>query len=280
MPADQLPSLIIIPTPIGNLKDLSLRAQESLQAVDYVLCEDTRRARKLKNRIGFHAPLVSFHEHNEKKRIPKILTLMKEGKRFALTSDAGTPVVSDPGLLLLRKMKEENLLFTMIPGPSAVMTALVLSGLPAQPFSFFGFLPVQELRRKEIVEKLSRIPDHTVVLFESPDRVLGLLRELGEKLGDREAAVCRELTKLHEEVLRGTLSSLMAELSPRKLQGEFTIVIAPGESLDKVTMTDEVIRQRFAQLVEKESYTRKDALKKVAKESGRSRNDLYRLLIK
>lgn len=280
MPADQLPSLIIIPTPIGNLKDLSLRAQESLQAVDYVLCEDTRRARKLKNRIGFHAPLVSFHEHNEKKRIPKILTLMKEGKRFALTSDAGTPVVSDPGLLLLRKMKEENLPFTMIPGPSAVMTALVLSGLPAQPFSFFGFLPVQELRRKEIVEKLSRIPDHTVVLFESPDRVLGLLRELGEKLGDREAAVCRELTKLHEEVLRGTLSSLMAELSPRKLQGEFTIVIAPGESLDKVTMTDEVIRQRFAQLVEKESYTRKDALKKVAKESGRSRNDLYRLLIK
>ena len=280
MPADQLPSLIIIPTPIGNLKDLSLRAQESLQAVDYVLCEDTRRARKLKNRIGFHAPLVSFHEHNEKKRIPKILTLMKEGKRFALTSDAGTPVVSDPGLLLLRKMKEENLPFTMIPGPSAVMTALVLSGLPAQPFSFFGFLPVQELRRKEIVEKLSRIPDHTVVLFESPDRVLGLLRELGEKLGDREAAVCRELTKLHEEVLRGTLSSLMAELSPRKLQGEFTIVIAPGESLEKVTMTDEVIRQRFAQLVEKESYTRKDALKKVAKESGRSRNDLYRLLIK
>ena len=205
MPSDRLPSLVIIPTPIGNLKDLSIRAQESLQSVDYVLCEDTRRARKLKNLIGFHASLVSFHEHNEKSRIQKILALMKEGKKFALISDAGTPVVSDPGFLLTGKMNKENLPFTMIPGPSAVMTALVISGLPPQPFSFFGFLPVQEARRSEMVGKLLRIPDHTLVLFESPDRVLGLLRELGERLGDREAAVCRELTKMHEEVLRGTL---------------------------------------------------------------------------
>ena len=280
MPPDQFPSLVIVPTPIGNLKDLSIRAQESLSSVDYVLCEDTRRARKLKSRIGFHAPLISFHEHNEKSRIQKILTLMKEGKKFALISDAGTPVVSDPGLFLITRMNEESLPFTLIPGPSAVMTALVMSGLPPQPFSFFGFLPVQELRRSERIEKLLRIPDHTLVLFESPDRVLGLLRELGEKLGDREAAVCRELTKLHEEVLRGPISTLLAKLSTRKLQGEFTIVIGPGESLDKVTMTEDVIRQRFSQLVEKEGYSRKDALKKVVKESGRARNDLYRLLIK
>jgi 16S rRNA (cytidine1402-2'-O)-methyltransferase len=278
-PDQQQPSLVIVATPIGNLKDLTIRAQEALQNVDYVLCEDTRRGRKLKARIGFQAPLVSFHEHNEKNRIQKILTLMKEGKKFALISDAGSPLISDPGHLLIRKMNEENLSLTVAPGPSAVTTALVVSGLPPQPFSFLGFLPVSQVRRTEMIENLLRIADHTLVLFESPDRVLGLLRELGEKLGDREAAVCRELTKIHEEVLRGTLSRLLTKLASRKLQGEFTVVVGPGESMNHITMTDEDIRQRFSQL-EKEGYSRKDALKKVARESGRARNDLYRLLMK
>lgn len=279
MAVDPQPSLAIIATPIGNLKDLSTRARETLQSVDFVLCEDTRRARKLKTHAGFTAPLISFHEHNERTRIKKILTFMEGGKKFALISDAGSPLLSDPGLMLIRAMIERDLQLTYIPGPSAVTTALVVSGLPPQPFSFVGFLPSQQSRRIETLQKLLRIPDHTIVLFESPDRVLGLLREIGETLGNRKAAVCRELTKLHEEVLRGDISSLLAELSGRKLQGEFTLVIAPGETLESVTMTDELLHQRFQRLM-KDGYNKKEALKKLIKESGRSRNELYALLMK
>jgi 16S rRNA (cytidine1402-2'-O)-methyltransferase len=279
MQAPDTPSLAIVATPIGNLKDLSFRAQEVLQRVDYVLCEDTRRARKLKTYLGFEASLVSFHEHNERSRIPKIIAFMKNGKKFALITDAGTPVLSDPGLLLVQRMNQERLTLTFIPGPSAVIAALVLSGLPPQPFTFVGFPPVQENPRKNFLEGLSQIKNQTFVLFESPDRILGLLRELGEQMGDRDCAVCRELTKLHEEVLRGKISELLGTLSARKLQGEFTVVVGPGKGLESVGMTDQMVMERFHQL-EKEGYSRKDALKKVVKESGRSRNDLYRLLMK
>ena len=277
--ASELPALSIVATPIGNLKDLSIRAHETFQSVDYVLCEDTRRARKLKTHIGFDTPLVSFHEHNERNRIPKIIALMKNGKKFALISDAGTPVLSDPGFLLIQEMINEEMKFTVIPGPNAALTALIFSGLPAQPFSFIGFLPVQVNRRSARLEKLQALHDHTLIFFESPDRVLGLLRELGEHLGDRDAAVCRELTKMHEEVLRGKISTLLSELASRTLQGEFTVVVGPGKDLEAAGMTSEDIQRRFEQL-QIEGYSRKDALKKLMKESGRSRNELYSLLMK
>lgn len=279
MQPPNIPSLAIVATPIGNLKDLSFRASQVLQSVDYVLCEDTRRARKLKTHLGFGASLVSFHEHNERSRIPKILALMKNGKRFALISDAGTPVLSDPGFLLVQRMNEEGLPLTFIPGPSAVIAALVLSGLPSQPFTFLGFPPAQKNTRRNFLLDLTKIRNQTIVLFESPDRILGLLREIGEMLGDRDCAVCRELTKMHEEVLRGKISELLAALSGRKLQGEFTVVIGPGLVTEGVGMTDAMVTERFHQL-EKEGYSRKDALKKLIKESGRSRNHLYRLLMK
>jgi 16S rRNA (cytidine1402-2'-O)-methyltransferase len=275
----EAPPLAIVATPIGNLNDFSIRAQKILRSVDYVLCEDTRRARKLKVRFSFDAPLVSFHEHNEKSRIPKILSLMKNGKRFALISDAGSPLVSDPGLLLVRRMWEEGLQWTFIPGANAVIAALILSGIQPQPFTFYGFLPAQASRRREILQQLNNISGHTLIFFESPDRVLGLLRELGETLGDRQIAVCREMTKLHEEVLRGFISELLQTLASRKLQGEFTVVVAPGTAAPSVEMNEEVLRSRLAQL-EKEGYSRKDSLRKLARESGRSRNELYRLLMK
>ena len=270
--------LYIVSTPIGNLKDLSPRAQEALQSVDYILSEDTRRARKLKSRFSLKAPLISLHEHNEKTRIPKILAFMKNGKSFALISDAGTPLLSDPGFFLVRSMIQEGLPLTHIPGPNAVITSLVLSGLPAHPFAFYGFLPPQENRRKEILKELAKAR-LTMVFFESPDRILGFMREVGEEMGDRDAAVCREMTKLHEEVLRGKISSLLSMLSSRKLQGEFTIVVGPPvESSDAVGMTEDMIQSRYRQL-QNEGYTRKEALKKLTKESGRSRNDLYRFLL-
>jgi 16S rRNA (cytidine1402-2'-O)-methyltransferase len=245
---------------------------------DYVLCEDTRRARKLKMRFGVKVRLISFHEHNEKTRIPKILALMEAGKTFALISDAGTPLLSDPGLRLVRAMIEAGLPFTCIPGPSAATTALVLSGFETQPFSFFGFLPVAAAGRKSILTKMAALSDHTLIVYESPNRIVGLLREIGETLGDRRVAVCREMTKLHEEVIRGSVSEVLAQLSSRSILGEFTVVIARGEE-EAVVMSDESIRTRFEQL-QKQGFSRKDALKKLVKESGRSRNDLYQLLLR
>jgi 16S rRNA (cytidine1402-2'-O)-methyltransferase len=271
-------SLYIVSTPIGNLKDLSPRAQETLQSVDYILSEDTRRARKIKSRFSLKAPLISLHEHNEKARIPRIISFMKNGKKFALISDAGTPLLSDPGFLLVREMIEQRLPVTYIPGPNAVIAALLLSGFPAQPFTFYGFLPQQDTRRKEILRSLASL-NQTLVFFESPERVLGFLRELGEELGDRDAALCREMTKLHEEVRRGKISSLLSTFAERKIRGEFTIVIGPpSKEFTVVSMTEETILARYKQL-QTDGYTRKEALKKLSKESGRSRNELYRLIL-
>jgi 16S rRNA (cytidine1402-2'-O)-methyltransferase len=202
---------------------------------------------------------------------------MNQGKTFALISDAGTPLISDPGLVLTRKMRETGIPFSCIPGPSAVIDALILSGFQSQPFTFVGFLPVAASERKKEIMRLKNWSDHTLVLFESPQRILGLLREVGEELGDREVAVCREMTKIHEEVLSGRISDVLSKLASRLLRGEFTIVIAGGEA-PSVAMDESTIRTRFAQL-QTEGLSRKEALKKLAKESGRSKNDLYRMLM-
>jgi len=203
---------------------------------------------------------------------------MKEGKSFALISDAGSPVLSDPGLDLTRAVIQAGFSLTCIPGPSAIPAALVLSGFPAEPFSFLGFLPSGAEARKTVLTQIADLSGHTLVLFESPVRILSLIREIGEVLGDREVAVCRELTKLHEEVVRGKISEVIPILSSRKLQGEFTLVVAPGEA-QPIHMTDEAIIARFQQL-QKEGLSKKDALKKVVRESGRTRNELYSLLMK
>jgi 16S rRNA (cytidine1402-2'-O)-methyltransferase len=232
----------------------------------------------LKAHYSLKPKLVSLHEHNEKARIPRILSLMKDGKTFALISDAGSPLLSDPGLDLTRAVIQAGFSMTCIPGPSAIPVALVLSGFPTQPFSFLGFPPASLAARKGALAKLSALSGHTLVLFESPVRILSLVRELGEVLGDREIAVCRELTKVHEEVVRGKISEVISILSPRKLLGEFTLVVAPGEAAP-IYMTDETIIVRFKQL-QKEGLSKREALKKMVHESGRTRNELYSLLMK
>jgi 16S rRNA (cytidine1402-2'-O)-methyltransferase len=266
-----------VSTPIGNLQDLSPRAIEALQNADYILCEDTRRAQKLKTHFGLKPRLVSLHEHNEKTRIPRIIRLMVSGKSFALISDAGTPLVSDPGYALLQEVIREGLSCAYIPGPSAVIAALVISGFPAQPFSFYGFLPKAPAQRKKILQDIAALHTHTAILFESPDRIVGLVREIGEITGDRSMAICRELTKMHEEVIRGKTSEVLAQIATRSLAGEITVVISPGEA-QAIQMSDDVAQARFDQLL-KEGFSRKDGLKKLVKESGRSRNDLYRLIM-
>ncbi len=188
------------------------------------------------------------------------------------------PLISDPGYLLIRELIENKIAFTCVPGASAVTAALVLSGFPVQTFAFHGFLPQRAAQRKEALERMGRFPEQTQVLFESPERIVSLLREIGETLGDRQAAVCREITKLHEEVLRGSALELAAELAQRQNKGEFTVVIAPGTE-EKATMSDDTILARFQQL-QSEGLNRKDILKRLARETGRSRNELYDLLFK
>jgi 16S rRNA (cytidine1402-2'-O)-methyltransferase len=268
--------LFLVSTPIGNLGDFSARALEVLQSADYILCEDTRRAQKLLTRFNFKSRLVSFHEYNERQRLPKIIALMKKGKVFALVSDAGAPLISDPGYALVQTLIQEDIAFTSIPGPSAVMTALLLSGFPLQQFTFAGFLPLKPGARTKALQKLAELKEHTLVLFESPERIHGLVREISEVLGNRNLALCREMTKIHEEVLRGTASELLKKLADKKWTGECTVVIAPGEE-EPVEISDETIQIRFDELV-RQGLSRKDAIQKLTRETGRSRNDLYDLV--
>ncbi len=218
--------LSIVATPIGNLKDLSLRAIEVLKAADVIVCEDTRHTGKLLEHFEIRPPkLLSFHEHSGPGRVREIVTLLQEGKRVALVSDAGSPLISDPGFPLLREVIREKLPVEVIPGPSAVTAALSVSGLPTERFTFWGFLPAKSGQRRRELEAATNL-EHTVVFFETPHRIAKVLQEMAEICGEREAALCRELTKKFEEVSRGTLKELAEMFGKRKPLGEMVIVVA------------------------------------------------------
>ncbi|MCE5253364.1 MAG: 16S rRNA (cytidine(1402)-2'-O)-methyltransferase [Actinomycetia bacterium] len=217
--------LYLCPTPIGNLQDITLRALEVLAHVDLIACEDTRRTRILLDRHGITARVVSFHEHNEEQRIQMLLPLLREGKDVAVVSDAGMPGLSDPGFTLVRACAAEGLPVTVLPGPSAVSTALVLSGLPVDRFAFVGFLA---RTKAKLIEQLARFEGTgaTLVAFESPRRLRASLAAIGERWPDRGLAVCRELTKVHEQVLRGTATEVLERLAA-PVRGEIVLVLAP-----------------------------------------------------
>ena len=218
-------TLFIVSTPIGNLEDLSARAEKVLRQVDVVACEDTRHTGRLLSRLGIKSRLRSLHEHNERHRIPGILADLDAGTDVALVSDAGTPLLSDPGYPLVRAAIEAGLSVVPIPGPSAALAALVASGLPPYPFTFCGFPPPKRARRQRFFARFADL-GHTLVYFEGPHRILKSLEDASAVFGDRPAAVARELTKMHEEILRGSLSELAAELASRtSLKGEFCVVI-------------------------------------------------------
>ena len=217
--------LVVCPTPIGNLEDITLRALSALRDADVVACEDTRRTRVLLDRYGVSARLVSYHEHNERRRAGELVERMRRGEVVALVSDAGMPLVSDPGFVLVQACVAAGLAVEVLPGPSAALTALVASGLPADHWRFEGFLP---RRRGELVELLSAV--ETLVAFESPRRVAGSLAVLAELDPDRPVAVCRELTKAHEEVVRGTAAELAARYRDAPPRGEVVLVVGAART--------------------------------------------------
>jgi 16S rRNA (cytidine1402-2'-O)-methyltransferase len=217
--------LVLVATPIGNLGDLSPRAARALADADLVACEDTRRTGKLLAHVGVKRPLVSLHEHNERRRIPELLRRLDEGATIALASDAGTPLVSDPGYPLVRAAIEAGHRIEPIPGPSAILAALVGSGLPPLPFTFAGFPPPKAGKRRTFYRRFGEL-GHTFVVYESPHRLAASLDDAAAELGvERPAALARELTKLHEEIVRGSLGELAAWARERKLLGEMVLVV-------------------------------------------------------
>ena len=221
--------LLVVSTPIGNLGDLSPRAREALATADVVACEDTRHTGMLLARLGASkGRLVSLHEHNERQRVPSLLAALEEGRTVALVSDAGTPLLSDPGYVLVREAAAAGVAVEALPGPSALLAALVVAGLPPLPFTFAGFPPQRPGKRRSFYRRFAAL-DHTLVFYESPHRLAKSLADAAAELGDRPAAVARELTKVHEEVLRGPLDELARAIAERDtVKGEVVVVVGPA----------------------------------------------------
>jgi 16S rRNA (cytidine1402-2'-O)-methyltransferase len=263
--------LHLVATPIGNLGDITLRALETLAGVDVIACEDTRITRRLTERYGIAAELTPYHEHNAATARPKILARLAEGAAIALVSDAGTPLISDPGFKLVREACAAGHAVTALPGPSSVLTALSVAALPTDRFFFEGFLPAKEGARRARLSELARI-DATLVLFESGNRVQATLADMTGIMGTREAAICRELTKLHEEVTRGSLAELAGEAATLETRGEFVLVIGPPAA-DTQMLTDEALDNLLRDQLKRHSV--RDAVAHAVELSGRPRREVY-----
>jgi len=266
--------LYIVSTPIGNLEDITLRALRMLKEVDLIACEDTRTTRKLLMRYGIEKPLVSYHEHNELEKSKELVSLLAEGKSIALVSDAGTPSVSDPGYRLVRHASECGAEVLSIPGPSAAVSALSVSGLPTSAFVFFGFPP---RTKKHLTDFLARIKDYpeTLVFYESPNRLANTLGAILEVFGDRNISVSREMTKLYEETLRGRVSEILGEIEKRdRIKGEMTLIVEGAA--EKTGEPDAEDIDTMLRSYNKEGFSLKDAVKKVSAETGYSKSKTYK----
>jgi 16S rRNA (cytidine1402-2'-O)-methyltransferase len=268
-------TLFIVATPLGNLEDITFRALRVLKEASVVACEDTRRTVKLLNKYEIRTPLSIFHDYNKQRAGSGILRRLRDGENVALVSDAGTPAISDPGYELVRDAIAEGVHVEVIPGPSALISALVVSGLPTDHFTFEGFLPNRKEKRRKALAALSR-ETRTMIFYESPNRIAAFLSEAAEILGDRRACVVRELTKIHEEILRGTLSELAAELGGREsVLGEVTLVVA-GASKTIELSVDEIV----AAALEDASGSSRDLAREISERTGLSRKEVYAEVLK
>ena len=272
--------LYLVGTPIGNLEDITLRALRILKEVDQIACEDTRHTQKLLAHYDIHKPLISYHEHNEVKRAAELAAALEKGAKIALVSDAGMPLVSDPGHRLVALCLEKDMPVVPIPGPSALLAALSGSGMSTEEFLFVGFLPARSAERRRALERL-RIEDRTIILYEPPHRVAECIADSLDILGDRPACLAREVTKLHEEFLRGNLSEILKSVEERPVRGEITLILGPPNAAEVSAHGDssQTLAARVEELMYQAHLDRKEALKLAAKERGLTRRAAYSQLI-
>ena len=269
------PGLYVVATPIGNLGDITVRALATLAAAEIVLCEDTRTSGKLMERFAIKTKLSPYHEHNAQKARPHILERLQQGATIALISDAGMPLVSDPGYRLVKEAVELGIPVTACPGPSAVLTGLALSGLPTDRFLFAGFVPQKQGERRRLFEEFARLKA-TLIFFESPHRIIETLHDLAMALPGRSVAVTRELTKLHEEVLRGTASGIAEQLAARaSVKGEITLLVGPPQ--DDEAVSDEDLDEAITQALA--SMPASKAASELAKRFNLNRQDIYQRIL-
>lgn len=271
--AEQPGTLYVVATPLGNLEDLSPRAVRVLQEVDLIACEDTRHTRKLLAHFQIRTPTTSYHEHNEATRAPQLAEKLRLGKKVALVADAGTPLLSDPGFRLVKLCREEGIAVTPIPGPSAAVAALSVSGLPTDRFLFVGFLPRRTRAREEELKKLASLP-LTLVFYLSPHQLAATLRTLVLHLGPRPAFLVREMTKLHETHYQGSLAEILRGIEKAEPRGEYTLVVAGRQAAPLPSCADPAAYVEA--LMKARGLSRKEALKAAARELQLSKRDLYR----
>lgn len=274
-----LGKLFLVPTPIGNLKDITVRALEVLKDVDLIAAEDTRQSLKLLNHYEIKKPLVSYHKHNEQFKSSELIGKLKDGKSIALVTDAGTPGISDPGSVIVRSCIDEGIDFEVLPGATAITTALVHSGLDTSAFIFKGFLPRENKQRKEIIEDLL-MRKETIIFYEAPHRLKTTLEFLKDSFGNRKISICRELTKIHEEILRLTLLDAVGYYKDKEPRGEYVLVL-DGKSEDEIQSEkqeewkDISIEEHIIKYINN-GLTKKEAIKMVAKERNLSKSNIYK----
>lgn len=267
--------LVVCATPIGNLGDVTLRVLDALRTVDVIAAEDTRVTRKLLSRYEIRTPLEAYHEHNRLAKTPELVDRIERGERIALVSDAGTPGVSDPGEQLVDACLNAGIRVEVLPGASAILTALVASGLPTHAFYFGGFLPRKAGERSRALKALATL-DATLVFYESPGRTAATLASLAEVFPGRHAALGRELTKLHEEVARAEVGELAGRFKDRELKGEVVLLVGPPVSQEQLSLDEDAVRDRLAAAAAA-GTSRRDAVREVAAEMGIPRNEVYRV---
>ncbi|CRX38514.1 16S rRNA (cytidine(1402)-2'-O)-methyltransferase [Estrella lausannensis] len=267
--------LYLIATPIGNLKDITLRAIETLKECDLILCEDTRHSSHLLEHLEIKKPLISFHQFNEAKREEEVLSLLRQGKKIALISDAGTPAISDPGEALVKRLRLEGVPVSPIPGPSSVITALAASGLGTIPFQFLGFFPRTQLETRKTLAAIALF-EGTSLFFESPERLLQTLEILSHVGSDWEIVIARELTKTFEEFVRGTPSEVLEKFKGRKILGEIVVLARPAQTLLQKELETMDAKALAEQLQELFDLPLKDAIKIAASWKGISKQNVYR----
>lgn len=271
--------LYLVPTPIGNLKDMTLRSIEVLENVDLVASEDTRITLRLLNHFNIKKPLISYHKHNEQGKSENIIEVLKEGKDVAIVTDAGTPGISDPGSVVVRKCIDEGIDFEVLPGATAITTAMVYSGLDTTGFMFKGFLPRENKNRREELLKLKDITE-TLVFYEAPHRIRATLAGIYEVLGNRKISICRELTKMHEEIIRLSLEEAIDYYNENEPRGEYVLVVS-GKSIEEIEEEEKSkwnhlsVREHIIKYID-EGMNKKDAIKMVSKDRGMPKSEVYK----